>query len=206
MAAAFSKDDFRRIGLGLAAAVAMAAAGGALVFATLQLQVGARKDQAAAQAKRQEIQGRLARARDEELEIKSKITRYNELSGRGILGEEMRLDWVEQIRAIKTARKLYDIQYEIAPQEAIGAAILPGASGNFEFLSSAMQMKMKLLHEEDLLNFLADLRSTAQAYLRVRRCDVERLPKAGGDSPGVPPQLAADCSIDWITIRERKGS
>ena len=47
MAAAFSKDDFRRIGLGLAAAVAMAAAGGAIVFATLQLQVGARTDQAA---------------------------------------------------------------------------------------------------------------------------------------------------------------
>ena len=206
MAAAFSKDDFRRIGLGLAAAAVMAAAGGAIVFATLQLQAAARKDQAAAQAKRQEIQGRLARARDEELEIKSKIARYNELAGRGIIGEEMRLDWVEQIRAIKTARKLYDIQYEIAPQEAIGAAILPGASGNFEFLSSTMQMRMKLLHEEDLLNFLSDLRATAKAYIRVRRCDVERLPKATGDSRGVPPQLGADCTVEWITLRERKGA
>ena len=69
-----------------------------------------------------------------------------------------------------------------------------------------MQMRMKLLHEEDLLNFLADLRASAQAYLRVRRCDVERLPKAAGESRGIPPQLGADCTIDWITIREKKAA
>lgn len=206
MAAIFSKDDFRRIGLSLAAAAIMAAAGGAIVFASVQMRDAEIKNQAAAQSKRKDIQGRLSRAREEELEIKSKIARYNELSARGIFGEEMRLDWVEQIRGIKNARKLFDIQYEIAPQQAIDAAVLPGAGAEFEFLSSAMRMKMKLLHEEDLLAFLSDLSATAKAYLRVRRCDVERLPKAGGDSRGVPPQLGADCSIDWITIRARKGA
>mgnify|MGYP003390369358 CR=1 FL=1 len=52
------------------------------------------------------------------------------------------------------------------------AAILPGASANFEFLSSTMQMKMKLLHEEDLLNFLSDLPSIA---ISTDRVDPERL-------------------------------
>ena len=51
-----------------------------------------------------------------------------------------------------------------------------------------------------------DLRATAKAYIRVRRCDVERLPKATGDSRGVPPQLGADCTVEWITLRERKGT
>lgn len=206
MATSFSKDDFRRIRLSLAAAVVMAAAGGAIVYASLLLHQAEKKNQATAQAKRAEIQGRLMRARDEELEVKNKIARYNELSKRGVFGEEQRLDWVEQIRRIKTERKLFDIQYEIAPQQAIDAALLPGSSANFDFLSSSMQMRMKLLHEEDLLNFLTDLRASAQAYLRVRRCDVDRLPKATGESRGIPPQLGADCTIDWITIRERKSA
>lgn len=206
MAIPFSKDDFRRIRLSLAAAIAMAAAGGAIVYASMQLNQSEKKNQAMAQAKRAEIQGKLSRAREEELEIKGKIARYNALSSRGIFGEELRLDWVEQIRRIKTARKLFDIQYEIAPQQTLDAATLPGSSANYDFLASSMQMKMKLLHEEDLLNFLSDLRAAAQAYLRVRRCDVDRLPKATGDNRGIPPQLNADCTIDWITIRERKGA
>lgn len=206
MAATFSKDDFRRIRLSLAAAVVMLAAGGALVYASMQLNQAEKKSRTAAQAKRLDNQGRLARARDEELEIKKKIARYNDLSARGIFGEERRLDWVERIRAIKNERKLFDIQYEITPQQTIDAATLPGASASYEFLSSTMQMRMKLLHEEDLLNFIGDLRTTAQAFIRVRRCDVERLPKATSEVRGLPPQLAADCTIEWITVRERKSA
>jgi len=206
MADAFSKDDFRRVWLSLAAAIVMAAIGGGAVYAAVQLHKAETKNKAVAQSKRMESQRRLAQARDEEQEIKKKIVRYNELSGRGIFGDERRLDWVEQIRAIRNERKLFDIQYEIAPQRTIDAATLPGSSGNYEFLTSTMQLRMKLLHEEDLLYFLADLRELAPAYIRVRSCDVARLPKATGESRGVPPQLDADCTIDWITIRERKGA
>ncbi|MBE7458974.1 MAG: hypothetical protein HS112_00370 [Zoogloeaceae bacterium] len=206
MAAAFSKDDFRRVWLSLAAALVMAAIGAAAVFAATQLRQAEAKSKAAAQAQRMESQRRLAQARDEEQEIKKKIASYNALANRGILGEEHRLDWVEQIRAIKTERKLFDVQYEFAPQKPVDAALLPGASGNYEFLTSTMQLRMKLLHEEDLLNFLADLRDQAQAYIRVRSCDVTRLPKQSGEIGALPPQLDADCSIDWITIRERNGA
>lgn len=206
MAAPLTKDDFRRIRLSLAAAVVMIAVGGAIVFASMQMNQAEKKSKTAAQAKRLDSQGKLARARDEEAEIKKKIARYNELSARGVFGEEHRLDWVERIRAIKNERKLFDIQYEITPQQPIDAATLPGASASYEFLSSTMQMRMKLLHEEDLLNFIADLRGAAQAFIRVRRCDVERLPKATGESRGLPPQLAAECTIEWITVRERKSA
>jgi hypothetical protein len=206
MAASFTQDDFRRIRLSLAAAILMAAAGGAAVFGAAQLLQAEMKDNAAATARRTEIQGRLARARDEELELKKKIARFNELAGRGIFGLEQRLDWIEQIRQIKHDRKLLDLQYEIAPQQPIEAALLPGGSAGFDFLSSSMQLKMQLLHEEDLLNFLADLRATVPAFLRVRKCNVERLPKSAGEARGTAPQLAAECTIDWITVRERKAA
>lgn len=206
MAANFTKDDFRRIRLSLAAALVMIGVGATAVYVSAQLRQAEIRNKAVAQSKRDEHHGRLVRARDEELEIKNKIARYNALSAHGIFKEEMRLDWVEQIRRIRTAHKLFDIQYEIAPQKLIDPSILPGSSANYDFLVSTMQMRMKLLHEDDLLNFLSGLRAEAQAYLRIRRCDVERLPKQTGEIAGIPPQLSADCTIDWITIRERKGA
>lgn len=204
MAATFNKDDFRRISLSLAAAAVMVAAGGAIVFASMQLHQAEKKNKVAAQSRQMESKGKLSRARDEELEIKNKIARFNDLSGRGVIGEEQRLDWIEQVRRIKEARKLLDVNYEIAPQQTLDTGILPGSSGSYTFFTSTMQLRMKLLHEDDLLNFLSDLRGTARAYLRVRRCDVERLPRSSADNRGIPPQLGADCIIDWVTIRERK--
>lgn len=206
MSAATSKDDFRRIRLSLAAAALMLAAGAAAIFSASQLLKAEKKNHDAAKARRAEIQGQLFRARDEELEIKHKIARFNELTRRGIFGQEQRLDWIEQIRQIKTTRKLLDIQYEITPQLPLDPAILPGSSGDFEFFSSSMQFRMQLLHEEDLLYFLDDLRASAQAFLRIRRCDIDRLPKSGGDGRGPSPQLSATCAADWITVRERKNA
>ncbi len=206
MATTLTKDDFRRIRLSLAAAIIMVIAGGGIVYASMQLHQAEKKHKAAAQAKHMDNKGKLSRARDEEMEIKKKIARYNELSSRGIFGDENRLDWIELIRRIKETRKLIDIQYEIAPQLVLDAAILPGSSGSYVFLASPMQLRMKLLHEDDLLNFLADLRESAHAYIRVRRCEVERLPRTTGESRGIQPQLSADCTLDWITVRERKAA
>ncbi|MCO5097723.1 MAG: hypothetical protein R3E40_01515 [Rhodocyclaceae bacterium] len=205
MGATITKEDFSRISLSLAAAVIMIIIGAGVVYASLQLHQAEKKGKVMAQARQKESQEKLARARDEELEIKKKIARFNELSNRGIFGEELRLDWIELIRRIKEARKLIDVRYEIAPQQVLDAGILPGSSGSYVYLTSTMQLRMKLLHEEDLLNFLSDLRASAHAYIRVRRCDVERLPRAS-DSNGIPPQLGADCTIDWITVREKKAA
>ena len=204
--ATFDKDDFRRISLSLAAAVVMIAAGAGIVYASLQFDQMEKKNKAVAQSRQMESKNKLSRARDEELEVKQKIARFNDLAQRGILDEEHRLDWIEQIRRIKEARKLIEVQYEIAPQQVLDAATLPGNSGNFVFLSSSMRLRMKLLHEDDLLNFLSDLRGSAHAYLRVRRCDVDRLPRNASDNRGIQPQLGADCDIDWITIREKKAA
>jgi len=187
----------------------MAAVGAGAAIVSAHWREAAKKDEAEAQTKRLDSQARLARIGNEAEDIKEKVAEYNRLAARGIFGEEQRLNWVERIQAIKNERKLYDIQYEIAPQQRLDDATLSGASGGHDFLSSAMQLRMKLLHENDLLNFLSDLRASVPAYLRVRRCDVERLPKGngeGGNHGGPAPQLAAECVIEWITLRERESA
>lgn len=208
MANETARDDLRRLAPSLVAALVMIALGALAVWFALQQSQLAQRDRSAAQSQRNASGQRLAQSRQEEQEIKQKIVRYNALAARGIIGEEHRLDWVEEIDAIKNARRLYDLQYEIAPQKTIDTAILPGASGNYGFYASTMQFTLQLLHEGDLLDFLADLRATARAYIRPRRCDVSRLPKtaAGADQRGPQPLLKAECTLDWITLREGSGS
>lgn len=206
MAALISKDDFRRIRLSLALAVVMITIGGAIAFGSTKLLEAERKANREALARRGEIQSKLSRARDEEQEIKQKIARFNTLQARGVIGDERRLDWVEQIRQIKNTRKLFDIQYELAPQRPLEGAIAAASAGGYDFFASTMRLQMQLLHEDDLLNFLSDLRNSASAYIRTRDCVVERVPKGPSERSGVTPQLKAECSIDWITIREKKGA
>jgi hypothetical protein len=150
-----------------------------------------------------DIRGRLSRARDEELDIRNRIARYQQLVARGVIGAEARLDWIEQIARIKAERRLLGIDYEILPQVPVGSDLLPpAAAGPYEFMVSPMKLKLRLLHEEDLLHFLGDLRRAISAELLVRECRLERAePDAG--SPGLAAHLRADCLLDLITLREK---
>jgi hypothetical protein len=194
-----------RLRWSLAIFLVLAAAGVAVALVSQQFirQAHQREQQLTGQLS--DIHAKLSTARDETEEIRGKISRYQELAGRGVIGQEERLDWVEKIAKIKTARRLFDVQYELAPQKPADPAILPdgAAGGGFEFMASPMKLQMQLLHEDDLLGFLADLRQSVRAILLVRNCTVERLPRNPNER-NLQPQLKADCDIDWITLREKK--
>lgn len=205
-AGAFSKADFPRIQWSVAILVLLALLGGGVVFGSLQLTKKAQAEARRVEADRADIRNKLARARDEEQEIRAKIARYQELVERGYVTEEQRLDWIERIAQVKAARKLIDVQYELMPQKPVETGLLPegNVGGGYEFRSSAMKLQMLLLHEEDLLGFLADLRARVRALIVVRECTVERIPRSAASERGVQPQLKADCDLDWITLREKK--
>jgi hypothetical protein len=204
--AAFQPTDLKRIQWSIALLVVLTAVGVATVMASLKFREVAVKSLKQATAIQSEIKGKLARAYDEELELRDKIKRYNEMDQQGIIGEEHRLDWIEQIKKVEEKHKLLEIQYELSPQKPLDAKILPGAAaGNFETLWSPMRLEMPLLHELDLLNFLDDLNRRVTAYLRLRSCSIDRLPpQAAAKGPSATAQLKAICELDWITIREKR--
>lgn len=178
--------------------------GAAIVVGVGRLVGEAEREVTGLSAQVQDVRSRVNRAHDEEQEMRGRIARYQAMADQGIIGQEERLDWVEQIGRIRTARRLMDVQYEIQPQAPVSPAALPGgaAAGPYEIMASTMALRMQLLHEDDLLGFIADLRQTVHAHLMVRDCRIERT--TGGDAPGLRAQLLADCTIDWITLRERK--
>jgi hypothetical protein len=64
---------------------------------------------------------------------------------------------------------------------------------------------MLLLHEGDLMNFLADLQAGIKAHVSVRNCIVTR--RERGAAPGattLQPRLRAECQVDLISVRGLK--
>lgn len=197
----FNRSDFARIQISLAAAVAMIAVGVGISWLANQQLRSSVQAKISASSQLSEYEGKLKQVRAEEAEIKQKSALYSNLRARGIIGEEQRLDWVELIKDIKENHKLLDVQYEFSPQQTQERAALPG----YSFKSSAMKLQMKLLHEGDLLNFINDLRKQAKAYVRVRSCNVTRIPRSAVPT-GDAALLNADCQLDWITILPTRGA
>jgi hypothetical protein len=183
-------------------AVAFLAVGAIAVFGAQQFLQKARAEQQKAAADRQTAQNRLARATDEEREIREKLVDYQKLRERGLIGDEQRQDWIEQLARIKGARKLFDVKYTIDPQRPADYPGIAGA-GEVEFLVSPMKLDMTLLHEEDLFRFLEDLRGALSSHVVVRYCAMQRL-ELQDSKRAVAPRLRADCALDLVTIRDRK--
>jgi len=140
----------------------------------------------------------LARASDDEREIRSKIDRYQEIIRSGRTQPEKRLDWIEAMKRIQQGRRLTEFEYEIAPQRALDDK--QPTTGGYAFLASPMKLEMTLLHEGDLLGLLNDLRDSQSALTSVRHCRIERRRDETARHTG---GLLARCELDWITLQEK---
>ena len=196
----FTPAELRKLGLPLVAAAALLAAGGGLIWAAERALKSEQGIAAAAQAERQRNTERLARIAEEEREVKEKISVYQRLKALNIIGEERRLEWADAMARIRTQRELLDVRYRVERQRLLLS--VPGKPGNVDFFASTMRVELALLHEEDLLRFLADLRNSGNAYYSVRSCALTRS-GAAGTSPAVASRLRGECSIDLITIVDR---
>ena len=182
------------------AALALLAAGAGLVWAAQQSVRGAQGRLAAATAERKENTERLMRIAEEEREVKEKLNVYRQLKQLNILGEERRLEWADAISRIRNQRELLDLRYRVERQKLLVSAL--GKPANVDFYASTMKVDLAMLHEEDLLRFLADLRASGNAYYSVKHCLITRTGQAATGA-SIVPRLRADCEIDLITIIDR---
>jgi len=197
----FTPAELKTLGLPLLLGAALLAAGGGLIWGANEALKSAQRAAAAAQAERQQSGERLARIAEEEREVKEKINVYQRLKALNIIGEERRLEWAEAVTRIRAQRELLDLRYRVERQRLLLSA--PGKPGNVDFFASTMRVELALLHEEDLLRFLADLRDSGNAYYSVRNCALTRTGPAGAAGATIAPRLRAECNIDLITIIDR---
>jgi len=196
----FTREDLKKLAAPLLISLALVACGFVLIKLAANSVREASQQLAAAKAERTLNAERLARIAEEEREVKAKLDVYQQLKQLRVLGEERRLEWADAIARIRTQRELLDLRYRVERQQLLTS--VPGKPARVDFYASTMQVNLALLHEEDLLRFLADLRASGNAYYSVKKCLVARTGPTASSATLVP-RLRADCSIDLITIIDR---
>lgn len=197
--------DLKHLQWAVALLALMVMTGGGALWNTQQKEKSSEQALREASAARNDIRARLARAREEQAELSDKIGRFQAIAARGLIGSEQRLDWVEAIARIKAARGIGNLEYDFSPQRPVDAVLLPGgaAAGGFEIMASQMRLQAELLHEGELLGLLADIRNSVRALVRVRSCSLERIPAVATNRVS-GAQIKADCTLEWITLKEKK--
>ena len=191
-----TRRDLRKLALPLAAMLVLLLVAGLLAWNTQSDATLAERERNAAIAARNQIDQRLRQVRNEEQEIKERAHLLQRLQSAGIAGEEHRLDWMELLRDTQRDLRLPGMKYEFGAQTTLdGGKLAPDG-----WYASPLRIQFRLLHEGDLLNFLARIQKNASALVLVRACKLGPLP-GQPDARAAMAQLGAECEMQWLTVR-----
>lgn len=130
------------------------------------------------------------------------LPKYQALISKGLVGEERRIEWVENLRAQHKQHKLFGIQYTIGAQEKY-APTFAGNLGGFTLNRSIMKLELDMLHEGDLLQLTESLSTHQTANFILRDCEITR---TNTNTSALGSQLIANlhaqCALDWLSLRE----
>lgn len=124
---------------------------------------------------------------------------YKQLISQGFVGEERRIEWVDNLRTIQQQHKLFGINYSIKTQEAYKPSFAINA-GSFSLYRSIMKLELFMLHEGDLLTMIEAMNAEQTTPFILRECEITRLPTNNFER--LTPNLVAKCELDWLTLHE----
>ena len=124
---------------------------------------------------------------------------YNEYKAAGLVGDERRLSWVESLQSANQVLRLPTLTYNLQPQENFKRPDLK-AKRDVVVKSSAMDLSIGMLHEEDLFALLEVLRQSIRSLLTVDSCTMTRNTGIARSLDTKKSNLRTRCTIRWVTI------
>lgn len=128
------------------------------------------------------------------------LPKYQGLINKGFVGEERRIEWVDELRAQHNAHKLFGIKYSISQQEDYKPSFIANLGG-LTLHRSIMKLDLDMLHEGDILKLTESLAAKGTTPFMLRDCEITRLNTAAVFNQLIP-NLHANCELDWLTLRE----
>lgn len=190
-----TQADVSRLQWSLFLAIGLAAAGAFMVLFSIEALQATERMATQTSSEREAALRKRLHAHEEAETIRANIATFQNLQARGVLGQERRLDWVERLNAIRDARHLPSLRYELAPQ-IHGASDVTAST----IMVSPMKATLGVLHEQDLIGFLDDLQTTVPAHVRTRHCHIARGSTSDTSTNGA--LLIAECDLDWMTLKD----
>ena len=140
-------------------------------------------------------QQQLDRSRQQQRLIDTHLVNYQALAGRGFVGAEDRLAWIEAVQLANREIGLAGLEYRLTPRIASDPELAQG----LPLGQTAMFLTLPLLVETDLPRFLAALKARAPGIYRVQGCRLSRLGSASFEAVN-QPRLQAECELLWFTV------
>lgn len=204
MSVVFSPEGWRRLmppWLILASSIIAAVA---IVLGTHWFLEREKKESLSYERKVRDARSRVDAARRERDSLQQSVDVFRTLVERGLLQGERRLDLVEMVNGLRTRFQLFSLEYDVSPQRPLEL----GGSRAFtsiDVLASRVKLRVRALHEGDVLDFVETLAQSRQGFYPVDRCALRRLP-AGSTTGGLQPHVEAECTLEWITLKEKPGA
>jgi len=129
------------------------------------------------------------------------LPQYQALINKGFVGEERRIEWVDELRAQHKDHKLFGIKYSISQQENYKPTFAPNLGG-FVLHRSVMKLDLDMLHEGDILQLTESLSGKNVAPFMLRDCEITRINTGRALSNQLIANLHAQCNLDWLTLHE----
>lgn len=195
-----SASDFPLIRQSVLAVCASAIISAVILYSSGKYAESTQNDRRSAQTMLNDARNRLTTAHQDQQNMAIYADEYGALIEQKIIGDDQRLDWIEGLEKIRLKNLVTDFRYNIAPQK-IYASQPPIDSGNFDIRYSEMKLQFDLLHEAQLLNFFAALRTDIKGRYQPEGCTLQRTGDESGQTAAT--QLKAECSGGWITLKNR---
>jgi hypothetical protein len=153
-----------------------------------------------------EARNRFQRSGEERDLIVRFLGPYQELRGRGLIGPEQRINWLDALRSTNQQAHLFGAEYQVSTQQPYPYAQELNAA-QLGMAQSVMKLSLRLAHEGELIRFFQHLDTHNAGAFEINECLLERT--NGAESPGnTQPNVRADCELAWVTInpqpQERK--
>jgi hypothetical protein len=198
-----SKEGFKTLKLAWALLALAVFVSTSFVVGSLWFLDRERKENTSSGVQLREAKARVEAARRERENLQESSAVFRTLVARGLLQAEKRLDLVEMLNALRTQNGVFAMDYEVSPQRAL---VLPGSRSfdSIDILASRVRLKVRTLHEGDLVDFIDGLSNGRQGLYPIDRCVLRRMDIAQPDA--IQPRVEADCMMEWITLREKRGN
>jgi hypothetical protein len=198
----FSNSDFRLMRWSLAAISASILLSGVILYSSSLYADSAKKNLHTAQIKMHDAREHLTMARQDLENLSVYSQEYYTLENKKVIGDDHRLDWIDELEKLRNQNLVIDFRYKIDPQKKY--APQPALnSGSFDIHYSETKLQFDLLHEGQLMNFFDALHKQTNGWYQLEGCTMQRTDMNEEDVTAAVPHIKAECSGGWITLKNR---
>ena len=167
---------------------------------------GAERTKAQRELQLREARARIQNAGEEKEMIGRYLRNYQQLARAGFVGDEQRINWLDSLRMANEEARIFGVEYDIGAQKPYihSAEFNPG---QLVLQESIMNLRFRLVHEEDLPRFFSALGRYGGGFFTVEQCHMRRIRSGEAErSVAVQANLAAECDLRWLTVKPASGA